>query len=95
MGRRQKRRASGTREGGTQGCGASRKGQQHPVASPAAVSRVFHRRTLLLSFSCGTFPQNSTVGGEKRKKQKIYTCLVTYAQLQEEFFSSDSDEGIG
>ena len=37
--RRQYKTASETREGGTQGCGASRKGQQHPVASPAAVSQ--------------------------------------------------------
>ena len=73
MRRRQNRRASGTREGGTQGCGASRKGQQHPVASPAAVSQVFHRGTLLLSFSCGTFPQDSTVG-KRRKNRK--TTLV-------------------
>ena len=66
--RRQNKTASETREGGTQGCGASRKGQQHPVASPAAVSQFFHRGTQLHLFNCGILPHKLTV--EKRRKKK-------------------------
>ena len=90
--RRQNKTASETREGGTQGCGASRKGQQHPVASPAAVSQFFHRGAQLHLFNCGIITSQINRGKKKEEEIEKLHLFTNYAQLQAEFFSSDSYE---